>query len=56
MNPPVPPFPEFVTLGLDTFGDVKYGMPGMSHAQVLTCVELFGAKVAPMVRDMLSAS
>jgi len=43
------------TLGATRF-DLKYGMPGMAASQVLTCVELFGTKVAPLVRDMLSES
>lgn len=43
------------TLGATRF-DLKYGMPGMRHSTVLTSVELYGAKVAPLVRDMLSES
>ncbi|MFG1811527.1 LLM class flavin-dependent oxidoreductase [Streptomyces sp. NPDC049040] len=42
-------------LGATRF-DLKYGMPGMAHGQVLSCVELFGTRVAPLVRDMLGGS
>jgi probable LLM family oxidoreductase len=43
--------------GLDaTRFDLKYGMAGMAHSAVLTGIELYGTKVAPLVREMMSAS
>ncbi|WP_433572915.1 LLM class flavin-dependent oxidoreductase [Streptomyces sp. CA-251247] len=34
--------------------DLKYGMPGMAHDAVMTNIELFGTKVAPLVREMMA--
>jgi alkanesulfonate monooxygenase SsuD/methylene tetrahydromethanopterin reductase-like flavin-dependent oxidoreductase (luciferase family) len=34
--------------------DLKYGMNGLPHDKVMTNIELFGTKVAPLVRDMMS--
>ncbi|MCW2794991.1 Atu2307/SP_0267 family LLM class monooxygenase [Nocardioides sp.] len=34
--------------------DLKYGMPGISQDKVMTNIELFGSKVAPLVRDMMA--
>lgn len=41
------------TLGASRF-DLKYGMPGMPHSQIMTGIELFGSRVAPLVRDMMA--
>jgi probable LLM family oxidoreductase len=40
-------------LGATRF-DLKYGMPGMSHEQLMTGIELYGQQVIPRVRDSLS--
>ncbi|MFC4030688.1 LLM class flavin-dependent oxidoreductase [Streptomyces polygonati] len=42
-------------LGATRF-DLKYGMQGMSHASVMTNIELYGTEVAPLVREMMSGS
>lgn len=42
-------------LGLSRF-DMKYANGTMPHAQLMTCIELYGAKVAPRVREILGAS
>jgi probable LLM family oxidoreductase len=34
--------------------DLKYGMPGMTHDQLMANIELYGRKVIPRVRDLLS--
>jgi probable LLM family oxidoreductase len=34
--------------------DLKYGMGGLSHSKLMTNIELYGTRVAPLVRDMLS--
>jgi probable LLM family oxidoreductase len=34
--------------------DLKYGMGGLSHSKLMTNIELYGTKVAPLVRDMLA--
>ncbi len=31
--------------------DLKFGMPGLTHEQVMTTIELFGTEVAPRVRQ-----
>jgi alkanesulfonate monooxygenase SsuD/methylene tetrahydromethanopterin reductase-like flavin-dependent oxidoreductase (luciferase family) len=33
--------------------DLKYGMPGLTHDQLMTCVELYGRQVIPRVRELL---
>jgi probable LLM family oxidoreductase len=38
-------------LGATRF-DLKYGMGGLSHSKLMTNIELYGTKVAPLVRDM----
>ena len=40
-------------LGLTRF-DLKYSVGTMPHAQLMSSIELFGTKVAPLVRDMLA--
>jgi alkanesulfonate monooxygenase SsuD/methylene tetrahydromethanopterin reductase-like flavin-dependent oxidoreductase (luciferase family) len=35
--------------------DLKYGMNGMSHNTLMTNIELFGTKVAPLVREMMGS-
>lgn len=40
-------------LGIDRF-DLKYSGGPIPHAQLLRCVELYGTRVIPMVRDMLA--
>ncbi|WP_329136974.1 LLM class flavin-dependent oxidoreductase [Streptomyces sp. NBC_01476] len=42
-------------LGATRF-DLKYGMNGMPHSALMTSIELYGTKVAPLVRDMMSDS
>jgi probable LLM family oxidoreductase len=34
--------------------DLKYGMGGLSHAKLMTNIELYGTRVAPLVRDILA--
>jgi probable LLM family oxidoreductase len=34
--------------------DLKYGMGGLSHAELMTNIELYGTEVIPRVRDLLS--
>jgi probable LLM family oxidoreductase len=41
------------TLGANRF-DLKYGMGGLSHAALMTNIELFGTKVAPRVRELMA--
>jgi alkanesulfonate monooxygenase SsuD/methylene tetrahydromethanopterin reductase-like flavin-dependent oxidoreductase (luciferase family) len=41
------------TLGASRF-DLKYGMPGMPQSQIMTGIEHFGSRVAPLVRDMMA--
>ncbi len=33
--------------------DLKYGMPGMTHEQLTTNIELYGHQVIPLVRELL---
>jgi alkanesulfonate monooxygenase SsuD/methylene tetrahydromethanopterin reductase-like flavin-dependent oxidoreductase (luciferase family) len=33
--------------------DLKYGMPGLTHEQLMRNVELYGTKVIPRVRELL---
>ena len=33
--------------------DLKYGMPGLTHDQLMTCVALYGRQVIPRVRELL---
>ena len=35
--------------------DMKYSTGPMPHGQLLTCLELYGEKVIPMVRDLLAS-
>ena len=39
-------------LGATRF-DLKYGMPGLTHEQLLTNIELYGHQVIPRVRELL---
>jgi probable LLM family oxidoreductase len=39
-------------LGLARF-DMKYSAGGLSHERIMHCIELYGRKVIPMVREML---
>lgn len=41
------------TLGLQRF-DMKYSTGPVPHGDLMTCIGLYGEKVIPMVRDMLS--
>ena len=34
--------------------DLKYGMPGLTHEQLMTNVELYGRRVIPRVRELLA--
>jgi probable LLM family oxidoreductase len=42
------------TLGANRF-DLKYGMGGLSHAALMTNIELFGTQVAPRVRELMAS-
>ena len=33
--------------------DLKYGLPGLTHDQLLTAIELYGQRVVPRVRELL---
>jgi len=35
--------------------DLKYGITGMPHDTLMTNIELYGSKVAPLVREMMGA-
>jgi alkanesulfonate monooxygenase SsuD/methylene tetrahydromethanopterin reductase-like flavin-dependent oxidoreductase (luciferase family) len=39
-------------LGASRF-DLKYGMPGFTHEQLMTNIDLYGRKVIPRVRELL---
>jgi probable LLM family oxidoreductase len=39
-------------LGLSRF-DMKYSAGGLSHERIMHCIELYGTRVIPMVREML---
>ncbi|WP_447949723.1 LLM class flavin-dependent oxidoreductase [Microbacterium aurum] len=43
------------TLGAERF-DLKYANGTLSHGKMLRSIELYGTRVAPMVREMLAAS
>ncbi|HVM40413.1 MAG TPA: LLM class flavin-dependent oxidoreductase, partial [Acidimicrobiia bacterium] len=43
------------TLGLARF-DLKYSAGTLPHDQMMTAIELYGTKVAPLVREELSRS
>ncbi|WP_448257426.1 LLM class flavin-dependent oxidoreductase [Microbacterium aurum] len=43
------------TLGAERF-DLKYANGTLSHGRMLRSIELYGTRVAPMVREMLAAS
>jgi probable LLM family oxidoreductase len=40
-------------LGASRF-DLKFGMPGLTHDQVMTTIELYGTHVIPRVRELVS--
>jgi hypothetical protein len=40
-------------LGATRF-DLKYGMPGLTHDQLMTNIDLYGRLVIPRVRELLS--
>jgi probable LLM family oxidoreductase len=40
------------TLGATRF-DLKYGMPGLTHDQLMTNIDLYGRQVIPRVRELL---
>ena len=40
-------------LGLSRF-DMKYSAGGLSHTRMMHCIELYGTRVMPMVREMLA--
>lgn len=41
------------SLGLQRF-DMKYSTGGMPHADLMSCIRLYGERVIPMVQDMLA--
>jgi alkanesulfonate monooxygenase SsuD/methylene tetrahydromethanopterin reductase-like flavin-dependent oxidoreductase (luciferase family) len=36
--------------------DLKFGMPGLTHEQLMTTVELYGTEVLPRVRELVAAA
>ena len=42
-------------LGLSRF-DMKYSAGRLSHARIMRCIELYGSRVAPLVRQKLAAA
>ena len=36
--------------------DLKYGLPGLTHDQLITNIELYGRQVIPRVRELLAGS
>ena len=40
-------------LGAGRF-DLKFGMPGLTHDQLMTTIELYGTQVIPRVRELVS--
>ena len=42
-------------LGAQRF-DMKYSMGGLPHDRMMSCIELYGAKVIPMVREILDGA
>src|SRR5262249_60688876 len=34
--------------------DLKYGLPGLTHDQLMTNIELYGHQVIPRVRELLA--
>jgi probable LLM family oxidoreductase len=45
---------NLTVLGANRF-DLKYGMGGLSHAALMTNIELYGTQVIPRVRELLAA-
>jgi probable LLM family oxidoreductase len=41
------------TLGLSRF-DMKYSAGALSHAKIMSCIELYGLRVIPLARDMMA--
>jgi len=41
-------------LGASRF-DLKFGMPGLTHEQLMSTIELYGNQVIPRVRELLAA-
>ncbi|MDB5501554.1 MAG: class flavin-dependent oxidoreductase [Tardiphaga sp.] len=41
------------TLGISRF-DMKYSAGGLSHDKLMRCIELYGSRVIPMVRELLA--
>jgi hypothetical protein len=33
--------------------DIKLGLPGLTHDQVMATIELYGTRVVPRVRELL---
>ena len=42
-------------LGATRF-DLKYGVPGMTHEQLMTGIELYGRRVIPRVRELIATA
>ena len=36
--------------------DLKFGMPGLTHEQLMTTVELYGTEVVPRVRELVAGA
>ena len=41
-------------LGASRF-DLKFGMPGLTHDQIMTTIELYGTQVIPRVRELVGS-
>ena len=53
MTLPTDPAANLAALGATRF-DLKYGMPGLTHDQLMTNIELYGHEVIPQARELLS--
>jgi alkanesulfonate monooxygenase SsuD/methylene tetrahydromethanopterin reductase-like flavin-dependent oxidoreductase (luciferase family) len=47
-----PAWREVIALGATRF-DLKYGLPGLTHDQLMTTIGLYGQQVVPRVRELL---
>jgi hypothetical protein len=49
-----------IAITLETVGatrfDLKYGMGGLSHDALMQNIELYGTRVAPLVRERVGAA
>ena len=51
------PSPSKIVANLELLGasrfDLKFGMPGLTHDQIMTTIELYGTQVIPRVRELV---